>query len=158
MLQKKNTTLTRASTRTLIIFKTWYACDVQATLCRAIRGDVYSLLPRLDSQQTHNCHSTLTSPSQGRAPGVSGLNMYNSTYSKWQLRTRVGNPCTPTLTQIKADIHKRTHVDTIIYPQTNLSSQLWMLLLMLLISISPNSCNGACTSTHARSRLCLSSP
>ena len=29
-------------------YKTWHACEVQATLYRAIRGEMYSLLPNLD--------------------------------------------------------------------------------------------------------------
>ena len=40
-------------------YKMWYACKVQAALCRAIGGDdMYTLSPHLD-HQPHNCHLTI---------------------------------------------------------------------------------------------------
>ena len=80
----------------------------------------------------------IIAPLQGCAPDVSGL--YDIT-SKWQLRTRVSNACTHMLTQILTRRHR--------HAQIIFSSQLWILSIMLLISISPNSCRGgACADTQ----------
>ena len=37
-------------------YKTWHACQIKTTLCRAIRGGVYSLSPHLEPR---NCHLTI---------------------------------------------------------------------------------------------------
>ena len=53
------------------------------------------------------------------------------------------NPCTRALAQM------HTHQHT----QINLSSRLWILFLMLLISIPPNSCNGRCANAYLQSHI-----
>ena len=81
-------------------YKAWYVREVQAALCRAIRGDMYS---HLTLRQLHNCHLRLTSSLQVRLHDIT---------SKWQPRTRVSNPCTResyavSYTDAHADIHTR---------------------------------------------------
>ena len=38
-------------------YKAWYACEVQAASCRAIRGDIYSFSPHLDPNLVVGCSS-----------------------------------------------------------------------------------------------------
>ena len=81
-------------------YQTWHACEDQTSLRHAIRGDMYALSPHLDPNLMIAIQA-LPSPSQGRAPEVSGL--YDIITSKRQhLRTRVSNLCTHTLTYTDA--------------------------------------------------------
>ena len=96
----------------------------------------------------------LPSPSQDRDPEVSRL--YGITV-KW-LRTRVGNPCTDTLTHSDTQLDTDTHAETIKaipqHAQIRLPSRFWILFLMLLVSTSPHSCSGgACANAHTQARL-----
>ena len=93
----------------------------------------YLLSGTLPSPQGHNRHHR----SQVGAPEVPGL---CGITSNWQLRIRVSNPC----------IHRLAQMHTCEHPhaQMNLSSQLWILFLLLLISISPNSCRGGTFLVH----------
>ena len=84
-----------------------------------------------------------TLPSPRCAPEVSRL---CDMTAKSRLLTRVGDPCTRTLTtqrQSKA-IHQ--------HKQIRLPSHLRILFLMVLISMVPNSYGGACVNTHANCR------
>merc|ERR1719326_967993 len=68
--------------------------------------------------------------SEGHAPAVSGL---YGIISKGRLCLRASNP----------RIHNLTHMRTRTHQHAQISSKLWILFLMLLISMSPNSCRGA---------------
>ena len=70
-------------------YKACCACEVQAALCHAIRGDLCTHSHLTLTQNVVNVIQALTrSPSQGRAPDASGL--YDIT-SKWQLRKPVSH-------------------------------------------------------------------
>ena len=86
-------------------------------------------------------------PSQGRDSVVSGL--CESTV-KW-LSTRVGNTCIQRLcTYIDTGTHADTYTSRPIHHQTQirLPSDLLILIVMLVTSMSPNFCSGACTNEH----------
>ena len=102
----------------------------------------YTLNLTLPRPQSLVFNLTITLPSQGRAPELSGL--YDIP-SKWQRRTPVRNKHTLMhLHRALMRLRKGTHTHQ--YAQIKLPSELWILFLVVLISISPNFCSGgACT-------------
>ena len=90
------------------------------------------------------------SPSLGRGPGFSGLRAITTSITvKWRLRARVSNTCAHTHNK---DTLRKTW--TTKNAQIRLPLQFWILLLMLLISISANSCVGAYSDAHRQCRPC----
>ena len=99
----------------------------------------YSLFRHLDLQP-QNWHLTRTSPPQSCAlPEVSGLYVITS---KRKVCVHAGEQPMNSYTLHRCTCnHTRRHRHT----QINLSSHCWILFLMLLTSISPVTCTGACT-------------
>ena len=64
---------------------------------------------------------------------------------------RISNQYTHTLRQMHTD--RNSHARGNKHGQMNLSSQLWVLFLMIFISMSPNSCSGSYANEHLQSRI-----
>ena len=64
---------------------------------------------------------------------------------------RISNQYTHTLRQMHTD--RNSHARGNKHGQINLSSQLWVLFLMIFISMSPNSCSGSYANEHLQSRI-----
>ena len=114
----------------------------EAASCHAIRGAMYSSgspASFLSSNRQH-CHHRIAHlvPRDCLASIQSGSCARGSV----------------THALILVRLHRCTHTRRHQHTQNNLSSQLWVLFLMLIISISPNSCSGgACENAHPHSLL-----
>ena len=90
-------------------------------------------------------HYYVTPPSQDRDADVSGLQA--PVVPVVHEITQVGNPCINTLAHtIDTDMHtdKGTKKSPHRHEQIYLSSRLRIMFFVLLVSMSPNSCRGAC--------------
>ena len=94
------------------------------------------------------------SPSQDRDPEVSGP--YEIT-AKW-LRTQVGNSCINTLTRAYMQIYANTRAGIKRQVKSKPNAQICLpsrrgilFLMLLLMSVFPNFCCGACANAHPQS-------